>query len=311
MVENNLYYYGYSKDLTPQQIQNSWAREHYYIRDMNTGSQKRMFDDQTEKIIGSCFHKGLSPDKKTIIIGTNRYRDDHLTENCLYLYNIESGKIEILVDQKRMITYPEFSPDSQCIAYYSSDPMIMIWQNDTNVRHKGCNLSMVNVKTKEIQELAPESYQMFQNTPPSWSPDGSHILLLARYDEDKKTELFKLDIKTKKRTKIIPGDGTFYFKSMAWMADERILFSSRGSVSVPQTGIYQMDPEGGNVKFLFPTPIIVDPILGDLDKKKFIFHTPDKVGDKNRIRVIDLNGNDITENMKSSGRLVKDTYWRY
>jgi Tol biopolymer transport system component len=310
VVGDTIYYFGYSKDLTSEQRHNHQEEEHYYLKDIRKGNSQRMFNDEIEESMGRGHYFFISPDRQLIGIVTSRRGSYGESENRLFIYDISSGSIKLLIDEHTLIVYPIFSPDSKSIAYYSSDPRVINWQWDTKERHKGCALKKVDVASKEIVELAPENYWLFRFTPPSWSPDGKRILFQAKFEE-KGTDLYCLDIKNKKQIKIVPGDGLFSVDAMAWMSNDKILFSSGGAISERKPGIYQMNPDGTEVKFLISTATVTNKIMEDLDKKHILFDDTDKIDRLLKARSLDLNGNDLTDLMMKNEKIIDGHYWKY
>jgi len=105
-----------------------------------------------------------SPDGKSIVFSSDRARDQVMN---LWWMNIQTGEVRQITKSNRHALVPSVSPDGKKIAFLLNDsPM-------------GFSTATLNVIATEGGILTPYHKPMFTSGRPSWSSDGSLIVLSA------------------------------------------------------------------------------------------------------------------------------------
>ncbi|MBN1903387.1 PD40 domain-containing protein [Candidatus Sumerlaeota bacterium] len=309
-IGDNLIYYGYSRELTPEQIRNTQAKRHYYIKNLISLQESRIFDDEKEKEIGECFYLVISTNKKHILIVSIKYISN-LPQIRFYLMDTITKEIKFLQQSNNIVTGPMFSPDTKYIAFYSSNPQVDEWQNDLNGDHKASALMKLNIETGESVEVSPASYVLFQYSAPSWSPDGKEIVFVAQYSSEFKNipQIYKVGSDGKNLKQLTSND-MILGGSVSWMYNGKILFNLYGSRKDPnkKQGIYKMDSQGENLIHLLSIPINLSAFHENIDKKSFIYNTHTAEDRKIMPFVINEQGENITENKQGE---IFEYNWKY
>jgi len=160
--------------------------------------------------------------------------------------DLEKGKL--LESPKKMIRYyegtnnwPDYSPDGQRIAYISRRN---IRDSRRTSRAVGTVLCLYSVKNGEIEEV---STKLNVNGPPTWSPDGSSILLTG--SDNGNWGLFILDVQTGEFLTVVSNDSVQ--NSYEWAADGNSVYYVLGNRKEKFCEIFVKNLQSGSEKKLY------------------------------------------------------------
>ena len=136
------------------------------------------------KLIDESLHPVFDPTADRIAFIFNDFSQKY----GLYIYNIETGKVLVLLkDFEKPLYSPTFSPDGKYITF---------------LNNKEENLYVINVKTGEYKRLTEGENYAFA----WWSPKGNEIIA-TRYKTEGNHKIFSL-VKIKLKGKDVPLDKT-------------------------------------------------------------------------------------------------------
>ena len=193
-------------------------------------------------LIGSV---NLSPDGRKILFSKSK---GVMKPHQLYLLDLDSKKIQQLINLERDCISPSWSPDGTKIAFLLSP---------------GRKLHIFDFKTKQIKCLS----QIYSMGKPSWSPDGQKIAFTAQRKKMLSDtaytyygEIYIIDLKTGGEEKIIAGSGP------VWLPDgKRILY-------LYKDGFYSIDViNGGEPQKIYSSYRLGRPVLSP-DGKFILYH---------------------------------------
>jgi Tol biopolymer transport system component len=144
----------------------SGGRSDLYIVNLNSGKHRRLTQDRF-----ATFHPQWSPDGKSIAFITDRGPGTDENELLfgdydLALYDLESGKIELITELNGNVTSPQWSKDATGIAFVSE--------------HQGIpNIYKINLETRDVLPVTflQAGVAGITNLTPamSWSADGRYM----------------------------------------------------------------------------------------------------------------------------------------
>lgn len=133
------------------------------------------------KNLSEITNASWSPDGKSIVLSAIMGGLSNL-----YLYNLDSEKLEHLTDDAYAEIQPEFSPDGKKIVF-STDRFTT---NLSTLDLGNYELGVYDLTTKKIERI--KSFANAKNINPQWSSDGKSIFFLS--DQNGITDIYKLNL---------------------------------------------------------------------------------------------------------------------
>jgi Tol biopolymer transport system component len=137
--------------------------------------------EYTLKNISEIINTSWSPDGKSIVFSGIMGGLSNL-----YLYNLDSGKLENLTNDAYGEIEPEFSPDGKKIVF-STDRFT---SNLSTIDMGNYQLAIYDLDTKKIEKV--KCFDSGKNINPQWSSDGKSIYFLS--DQNGITDIYKLNL---------------------------------------------------------------------------------------------------------------------
>ena len=159
---------------------------------------------------GTNMAVAISPNLQTLIIDL---------QGTLWMLPVQGGKAEPITDPLNGCHLPDWSPNSQQIAFHSyKDGNFHIW--------------LIKPDGTELQQLTQGNFDYRE---PNWSPDGRHIVCSS--DRGGSYNLWEVDVQNGDMKQLTSDPGQEAYP--VWSSDGRKL-----AWSDPQRGIFWMEKEG-------------------------------------------------------------------
>ena len=224
----------------------SHKNDHVYSFDLATSTMTRLLDDQTEQqlIKIGCQYLDATADGRWLVL-TTFAPEVGLGAEKMLLVDAQTRTARVLVSNGRSIIFPRFSPDGTEIVFYHCDPDM--YRSAMEIyTDKGFALSVVNVATGAIRQLAPEDWRLMRDGPPSWSPDGTRVAFSGLYKMGEPCGLFLVASKGGERRRISPDDVTMCCRPV-WIDNETLLYT--GSQRGP--GLFRIKADGTGNRLIY------------------------------------------------------------
>ncbi|NOX57931.1 MAG: S9 family peptidase [Planctomycetes bacterium] len=180
----------------------------------------------------------LSDDGKWAIVAASKGGDE---QNDLYLLNAVTAQIDpLFVDRETVFGSVVWRADSKAFAYRSNKDS----KNDFHVY-------VYDLATRESTRVLDRKGYFY---PADFSPDGTR-LMVGKYNSATHSQLFEIDLVSKRAKEVTPKDEAWSFGPVAYAADGRSFFVStnyRGDLM----NLRRLDLSGGSLT----------PIAPDLDR---------------------------------------------
>jgi Tol biopolymer transport system component len=231
------------------------AREHLYSFDFGTSSVSRVLDDAEEnRLLQSASHLDASLDGRMVAL-TGWVKELRAGSNRILLLDAASRQVRVLVSNERNNIFPRFSPDGREVAFYSSDPDMQ--RNNWDLFHtKGFALSVVDVATSAIRQLAHEDWRLMRDGPPSWSPDGKYVAYSAMYDQKETWQIYIVPSSGGESRRVSPP-GAKACSRPVWLNGDTMLYYANTGVHGP--GLYVVRRDGTGDRLLFRGAVSTTP----------------------------------------------------
>jgi len=258
------------------------AQNHLYRFDLATSTLARLLSDETESTFlkYAAQHLDASPDGRFLVFITLAPEIQRGATRILLL-DVASGHLRILVSNERNNIFPKFSPDGREVAFYHSSADIEMhkWEPGT----KGFALSIINIATSEIRQLALEDWRLYHEGPPSWSPDGKYLAYSGMYGQKGGGEIYVVPTNGAESRRISPPD-IAWCREPVWLSNSMILYNA-------SPGLFIVNADGTGNRPLFRGAVSGMPYVSPDGRKICFTGVPLPSSDRqSRLIVLDITG---------------------
>jgi hypothetical protein len=266
------------------------ALAHLYLLELRSAQPERLLDDEAENRLQTGTVADLERDPKGKLLAFVA-ADTSCPQgaNKIWLLDLTARRILPLVANGRDNCSPRFSPDGSRVAFFHAPA--------DRLRHlmefgpRGFALSVVQLETGEVRQLAPEDKVPAEHAPPSWSPDGEFIVFSASYGVTTLPQVYKVRSSGGELAELTPGEPRTGGGSPVWTIGGRIVyhFIARDPAG---SGICTVLPDGTGRRLVFPCSSIFGHLAISPDGKRIAFEPTTTTLRVRRTPVaLDENGN--------------------
>jgi len=260
IARGEAYFYGL------REVKVRGAPPHLYRFDLATSTVSRMLDNDTERNLlkDGARQLDISSDGRLLTLSAAAGNLRRGATRIL-LVSTGTGDVKVLVWNERNNIFPKFSPDGGEVAFYHSHPDME--RNNWDLFHtKGFALSVVNIATGEMRQLASEDWRLMRDGPPSWSPEGKYLAYAGAYGKKSGGEIYIVPAEGGESRRISPEASKSCCRPV-WLNKDVVLYSASGPEG---WGLYAVRSDGTDNRLLYRGAVETTPDISP-DGKRICF----------------------------------------
>jgi Tol biopolymer transport system component len=222
---------------------------HLWRYDLRVNAIQRALTDEQEKPLAPQGLAQLTACPRTgrlagVVVRATRTSGTQQIASEIVLLEAGTGRCEVLADNGRYNTFPQFSPDGSAVAFYDASAELE-WHK-WDYTFKGFALSAVEVAGKKLRTIVAEDWRHMRDGPPSWSPDGRYLAYSGLYDWKDNSQIYIVPQQGGEPRRVSPP-GARGCCNPVWVTDDLLLYSGYAS----EGGLYAVRRDGTGNRLLF------------------------------------------------------------